>query len=737
MDKLEKSVLTLEGLNCSNCAAKIEDEVNRLEGVRASMNFVMKTLTIETKPQQMKDTVSEATRIILSHEPGVHVVENNKKHIVENNKKQKKSQVVLKPKYLVFGAGAVIYAAAVLFELPQSLELVLYIAAFLILGREVLLRSAKNILRGEVFNENFLMSVATIGAIAIGEYAEGVAVMLFYQIGEFFQDLALERSRNSISKLMDIRPDTANLISDGDVAAVPPERVDVGSLILVKPGERIPLDGVVVEGSSSIDMSALTGETLPNMVSAGNEVFSGSLNREGLITVKVTKTWQQSTAAKILELVENSGAKKASTEKFITRFAKVYTPIVVGLAAAMAVIPPVFILMSERGYLPEWLAGLFGSYGAVSTAKALFSDWIYRALTFLVISCPCALVISVPLGFFGGIGLASKRGILVKGGNYLEALNHIETVVFDKTGTLTKGVFDVVEINPQNNYGRDELLQAAAIAEMNSGHPIAKSIVKASGQQNISVVVDSHREIPGLGVVVKSGDREIVAGNRELMEKEGIAAASPDTPGTIVHVGINGEYAGYIVISDILREDADKTVKSLKNIGINTVMLTGDRKENAISIGSHLGIDDVYYELLPHQKVEMLEKLDQRKDMKKKLVFVGDGMNDAPVLARADIGIAMGGLGSDAAIEAADIVFMTDEPYKLLDAIQIARKTRNVVWQNIVFAFGVKLIVLLFVAGGISTMWEAVFADVGVALIAVMNAARMIHQRKKGPASNQ
>ncbi|CZR04129.1 Cd2+/Zn2+-exporting ATPase [Trichococcus flocculiformis] len=530
--------------------------------------------------------------------------------------------------------------------------------------------------------------------------------MLFYQVGEFFQNLAVNRSRRSIAELMDIRPDYANLKDGDDIKIVSPEDVLIGEYIIVKPGEKVPLDGVVVEGKSMVDTSALTGESVPREVEVGNEVYGGFINKNGLLTIEVKKEFGESTVSRILELVENASSRKAPTEQFITKFARIYTPIVVVAALALAIIPPLVV------------------------QGATFSDWIYRALVFLVISCPCALVVSIPLGFFGGIGGASKNGILIKGGNYLEALNNVDTVIFDKTGTLTKGVFKVTEIKAVQNISNDELLMYAAYAENYSNHPIAQSIVEAYGKEIDKGVIEAHEELPGLGLKVNVKGKEIFAGNAKLMAEKEIAIEENDDLGTIVYIAIDGSYAGSIIISDEIKKDSEKLVSDLKALGVKkTVMLTGDNKKVGDKVGKQLGLDVVYSELLPDQKVEKLELLYNQKSTKGRIVFVGDGINDAPVLARADVGVAMGGLGSDAAIEAADVVLMTDEPSKLITAIKISKRTRSIVLQNIVLAFVVKGIVLILGAGGLATMWEAVFADVGVALIAVLNAMRVMNTK--------
>ncbi|ANX00673.1 ATPase [Thermoclostridium stercorarium subsp. leptospartum DSM 9219] len=710
----QKEVLCLENLNCSHCANEIEREINNIEGVKASLNFMTKLLTIEYDGNKA-DIINQAEKIIHGHEPGVKISKWQGEDF--SNKKVEKPFSIkefLGAEHIIFFIGTVIYITAMISPLDGIYRKLVFLAAYLLLGGEVIYDAARNIFKGQVFDENFLMAIATIGAMAIGEYAEGVAVMLFYQIGEFFQEISLERSRRSISELVDIRPDYANLVSENSVVKVSPDKVQTGDIIIVKPGERIPLDGTVIEGSSSLDMSSLTGESVPKTVKANDEVYSGSVNMEGLLKIKVTKPFHESTAVKILDLVQNSATKKAPTEKFITRFAKWYTPAVVIIAIGIALFPPLITVAVN------------GGNGAVSFGS-LFSDWFYRALIFLVASCPCALVISIPLGFFGGIGLASKNGILVKGGNYLEALTFLETVVFDKTGTLTKGEFEVIRILPADGVEELKLLQIAAAVERYSNHPIAKAIVEACPATDEEIIVEDHRELPGFGVVARYNGQEVMIGNKNLMDTEKIEVIIPDTVGSVVYVAVDRVYAGSIVVADIEKPDSRKTIESLKKKGIKTAMLTGDLKANADEMAGKIGIDEVYSELLPQHKVEILEKLMTQKNKKKKIAYVGDGMNDAPVLARADVGIAMGGLGTDAAIEAADIVIMNDEPLKLLTAINIAHETRKIVYQNIFVAFAVKFIVLAMGAGGLATMWEAVFADVGVALIAVVNAMRLIN----------
>jgi Cd2+/Zn2+-exporting ATPase len=612
-----------------------------------------------------------------------------------------------KKELIRFGIGAAIFLVATAFKFTAWIEFMLYLISYLLVGGEVVLRAFKNIIRGQVFDENFLMTIATIGAFAIKQFPEGVAVMLFYQVGELFQDMAVNRSRKSIAALMDIRPEFANLRKDDSIVKVSPEEVSIGDIIVVKPGEKVALDGNVIDGRSMVDTSALTGESVPRGVKAGSTVLGGFINKNGLLTIEVTREFGESTVSKILDLVQNASNKKAPTENFITKFARYYTPAVVISATALAFIPPLFI------------------------QGATFPEWIYRALIFLVVSCPCALVVSIPLGFFGGIGGASKNGVLVKGGNYLEALNDVEIVVFDKTGTLTKGIFKVTEVNPANNISEDELLEYASYAESYSNHPIATSILNAYGKEVNKNEIENYNEVSGYGIKVKVRGKEILAGNFKLMDKENISYNKVDAVGTVVHLAINKQYVGFIVISDVVKEDSAKAIKALREVGVKkTVMLTGDNKTVGAKVGTELGLDEIYAELLPDQKVEKLEMLDNQKSSKGKLVFVGDGINDAPVLARADIGIAMGGIGSDAAIEAADVVIMTDEPSKIVLAIKIAKRTKAIVMQNIVFALGVKIVILILGAFGIATMWEAVFGDVGVALIAVLNAMRAMKIEK-------
>lgn len=578
----------------------------------------------------------------------------------------------------------------------------IYIISYLIVGLDVLIEAIKNIFKGEVFDENFLMTIATIGAFAIGEYPEAVAVMLFYQVGEMFQSYAVDKSRKSIASLMDIRPDFANIKKNGSIEKVSPDKINIGDIIIVKPGEKVPLDGTIVDGNSMLDTSALTGESVPREVNIGDEVLSGSINQNGLIEIKVTKSFGESTVSKILDLVENASSKKSKSENFISKFAKYYTPIVVVIAVLLAIIPPIIFKETE------------------------FIQWLYRALTFLVVSCPCALVISIPLGFFGGIGGASKLGVLVKGSNYLEALSKTEVVVFDKTGTLTEGVFEVKKVNSVD-ITKEDLIKYAAYAESFSNHPIANSLKKAYGKDIDNKKISETHELSGLGVNAVVDGKEVFVGNEKLMQEKNIEYIKCNEIGTILYVAINNQFKGTIIISDKIKADAKETIEKLKKNNVKKiVMLTGDKKAVGESVAKELGLDEVYTELLPNNKVEKVEELMKSKSKKGKLAFVGDGINDAPVLAISDIGIAMGGLGSDAAIEAADVVLMTDEPSKVVDAIKISKKTLKIVKQNIIFAIAVKILVLILSAIGLSNMWQAVFADVGVSVLAILNALRVL-----------
>ncbi|MDR3164151.1 MAG: cadmium-translocating P-type ATPase [Synergistaceae bacterium] len=703
----------LKGLNCPNCAAKIEREIGKVDGVMsASVNLMNETLKLTLSHDYSGDIAAAVKRIVAAYEPDVLVKQSGNPAVAAPRAEAPRADDSVKNAIIRLAVGAFIYglgiAAGATSYSGSFLELALLIAAYVVLGGEVALNAVRNVAKGRVFDENFLMSTASIGAFIIGEYPEAVAVMLFYQIGEMLQNAAVRRSKKSIADLMDIRPDSATVLRDGKLTVVAPETVAVGEVIVVKPGEKIPLDGMVIDGSSTLDTKALTGESAPRTISKSDAALSGCINRNGVLRIEVTKEFAESTVAKIIDLVQNAANRKAPTENFITTFSRHYTPFVVGFAALLAVVPPLL------GF-GEW------------------ADWIHRGLVFLVISCPCALVISIPLGFFAGIGAASRKGVLVKGGNYLEALNNLDIVVFDKTGTLTKGVFEVAEVIPANGYSADEVLALAARAEAYSNHPIAQSIrgaYKGGAGENAS---GDYVEIPGQGVSVNSAGKEskegkkILAGNEKLMAARGVDYTPNTTTGTKVYVAESGKFAGCVVISDGIKPDSGATISALRRLGVRkTVMLTGDDGRIAAAVASELGLDEVYSELLPDLKVEKLELLDGEKRPKKKLAFVGDGINDAPVLARADVGIAMGGLGSDAAIEAADVVLMTDEPSRLIDAITTARATKRVILQNIVFSLGVKGLFLLLAAFGAAGMWEAICGDVGVMLLAVLNAMRVL-----------
>lgn len=780
----------LNNLNCAHCAEKINDKVGKLAYVENSnMNFVAKKLSVFAKAGDItKQHMSEIAKIIHETESGltVSLLKNkvvgalefdNKGNIVESgnttrrgrtdlnvlyaNRKNNsdehhhkhgescgcgghhhehdhdhgeecgcgghhhdheheeiKPKKVEKPKekkeinkdLIKIIIGVFVYAFGI-YEMAVgntgTFGVVVFLAAYILIGGDVLLKAAKNLFRGQVMDENFLMSIATIGAIAIGEHSEAVGVMLFYKIGEYLQQKAVGQSRKSISALMEIKAEFANLVQGGKIIQVDPEEVEVGDVIVVKPGEKVPLDGIVTEGEAMLDTSAITGESVLRSVKPGEEVVSGTINTNALIYVRVTKEYGESTVAKILDMVENAGSRKSQTENFISRFCRYYTPIVVGLALAVAFIPPLVI------------------------EGAVFRDWLYRGLIFLVVSCPCALVLSIPLSFFGGIGSASKNGILIKGSNYLEALRKVNTVVLDKTGTITKGVFKVTEINPVG-MSEDELLRFAAIAEANSNHPIAKSIMESYNEKSNEEIklseIDKYEEIAAHGINVLYNGKTILAGSSKLLDSENVKYEKIDEVGTTVYVAVDGKYAGCIVISDEVKEDSKRAIAEMRKVGItNVVMLTGDNEAAAAKIAEEVGLDKHYSGLLPNQKVEILEEI-AKENSTGNTAFIGDGINDAPVLARADVGIAMGGVGSDAAIEASDIVFMTDELSKLPIAKRISEKTNKIVWQNIVFAMGVKVIVMLMSTGGVANMWEAIFADVGVALIAVLNAMRTLKE---------
>lgn len=704
----KKVEITLGGLNCAHCGEEIGNKVSKLDSViQSNLNFISKKLTFEVdKNIDEKLVTEEIIKIINDTEPGLDIKVNfldtkkgNKKEVneeVETSNKGDLIKLIIGSIMYIFG----IFQTATGFE--SKFANIVFLIVYLIVGYDVLSKALKNVSKGRVFDENFLMSIATVGAVIIGEVPEAVGVMLFYKIGEYLQGIAVGKSRKSITSLMQIRPDSANLKVGSEIKVVSPEDISIGDIIIVKPGEKIPLDGVVVDGSSMVDTSALTGESVLREIGVGESALSGFINKNALLTIEVTKEFGESTVSKILNLVENASSKKSKTENFISKFAKYYTPFVLFSAMVIAFIPPIVVPNAE------------------------FFDWLYRGLVFLVVSCPCALVLSIPLSFFSGIGNSSKHGILIKGSNYLEALKDIDTVVFDKTGTLTKGVFKVTKVLPVG-ISEDELIEYAAYAEVNSNHPIAKSIVSYY-KENIDLEkITYFEEIAAHGIKIEYKGLHILAGNDKLMKNENVLYLPTNDVGTVVYIAVDGVYRGYIVISDEIKEDSKEAIKKLRLSGVKeVVMLTGDNEKIATKIATELGIDKVYSNLLPNEKVDKLEEIFKEKLQKEKVVFVGDGINDAPVLARADVGIAMGALGSDAAIEAADVVLMTDEPSKIAKAIEISRKTNKIVWQNIVFALGVKAIVLILSAGGVATMWEAIFADVGVALIAVLNAMRVM-----------
>ncbi|NJE02857.1 heavy metal translocating P-type ATPase [Thermococcus sp. MV11] len=690
--------LVLEGLDCASCAYEIEEALKKEGFEFALVNFATKEAVIE-------GDVEKAKEIIKKVEPDVEIIEADEHghshhghHHEHGEEDPKKALYFIIPSLMLFGIGVVL---RYYYGMDNAFVFGVFVASYLLVGWKVLRSAVLNSLHGNVFDENFLIAVATLGAFAIMEYPEGVAVMLFYVVGEFFQDLAVDRSRRSIKALLALKAEYANLLRNGEVVRVKPEELKVGDTILVKPGEKVPVDGVVIEGESTVDTSALTGESVPRTVREGEEILSGMVNLSGVLKVRVTKELSESTISRILELVENASARKARTEKFITRFAHYYTPAVVGIAALIATVPP--LITGDP-----------------------FSTWVYRALVLLVISCPCALVLSIPLGYFGGIGKAAREGILVKGSNYLDALKDASIVAFDKTGTLTKGVFKVTKVETRNGFSEEEIIRFAALAEAHSNHPIAKAIREAYGKEINEAEIVEYEEIAGHGVRARIDGIEVLVGNYRLLHRFNIEHDTCRVKGTVAHVVIDGKYAGYIIISDEIKDDAPKAVKELKRLGVKkVVMVTGDSREVAEEIAKQLGLDGFYAELLPEDKVRVIEELEKEKD-DGTVVFVGDGINDAPVLARADVGVAMGALGSDAAIETADIVIMDDKPSKLPRGIRIARKTQRIVWQNIVFALGVKLAFIGLGILGEATMWEAVFADVGVALIAVFNAMRIL-----------
>ena len=689
----------LEGLDCASCADKIEKSVQKIHGVeKARVDFMAEKMTLEVESGHDLEVENEARAVIGKLEPDVKVI--SLKDVKEEEGRNPNNNRLIR----IIIAFVLFLALIIIKPSNNWVALASYLVVYVLIGGDIVKRAVTNIFRGEVFDENFLMSVATIGAFFIGEYPEAVAVMLFYQVGEWFQSAAVDQSRKSIAKLMDIRPDSANLLVNGQIKAVAPDTIEIGQQILVKPGEKVPLDGQIIDGSSMVDTSALTGESVPRTVKVGDEILGGFINKNGALTINVTKKFGDSTVSKILDLVENASSKKAPAENFISKFARYYTPVVVVLAVLLAVIPP-FIFPDTS-----------------------INEWVYRALTFLVISCPCALVISVPLSFFGGIGGASKLGVLIKGSNYLEILANTETIVFDKTGTLTKGNFVVQNITSVV-LPEEELLRLTATAEQLSTHPIAISIKESYGKETVPAT--AIEEVAGHGIKATIEGKTVLVGNAKLMKQFGIEAPEVKEAGTLIFVAIDNQFAGYLVIADQLKPDAISAIKELKAEGVKqTVMLTGDNQQVAEAIAKEVGVDKVYAELLPDGKVDRLEELLKASSPKNKVAFVGDGMNDAPVLARADVGIAMGGLGSDAAIEAADVVIMNDEPSRIASAIKLSRKTLRIVKQNIIFAIAVKIIVLALGALGLASMQAAVFADVGVTIIAVLNAMRCLRVEK-------
>lgn len=704
-----KQTWILKGLDCPHCSSEIEREVAGLEGVfSSSVNLVKQTLTVEADGVEADALEEQVKAVVRKHEPDVAVLPFSKEKAAAFKEKEEADEHPKRTNRLRLMrliVGAAVYAVGFGLTLadfrPEWLSLCVLILAYIILGADVVWRAVCNIFRGKLFDENFLMALSTVGAFVVGEYPESVAVMLFYQVGEFFQDLAVKRSRRSISSLMDIRPDAAVVQRGGKLLTVSPETVAIGEHIVVRAGERIPLDGIVREGSAMLDTRALTGESVPREIGVGDTVLSGCVNQSGLLHIEVTKAFGDSTASKIIDMVEHASSRKAPSENFITSFARAYTPVVVLAALLLSLVPPLFV--------GEW------------------AQWIRRGFVFLVISCPCALVISVPLTFFGGIGAASKRGVLVKGGNYLEALGNVQTVVFDKTGTLTKGVFEVREIVPADGFTEEEVLRFAAQAESLSNHPIARSVMAAYGKTVDDSLLADYEEVAGNGVRVRFDGRLLLAGNEKLMTREAIAFVPHPGIGTKVYVAADGVYVGCLLIADEIKEDSRRAVDGLRALGVKkSVMLTGDIEPIAVGVAKELGLDAYRAELLPAEKVGQVEALEREIGKKGKLLFVGDGINDAPVLARADIGVAMGGIGSDAAIEAADVVLMTDEPSKLIDAVAVARATARIVRQNIVFSLGVKGVFLVLGAFGIAGMWEAVFGDVGVMVLAVLNAMRIL-----------
>ena len=699
----------LKGLDCPHCSAKIENDAGKIDGISLSrVNLMEQTLTLDSD-KFLNSIDDEVEKIVHKYEPDVEVsIYDSSAHShshgahTHGEESRSEDEEDLKPRIIRIAIGAVIYGAAVVsskFINNIYFEIISLAAAFLILGGDVLLRAVKNILRGQVFDENFLMSVSSIGAFCIGSYTEAVAVMLLYQLGELFQDMAVGKSRKSIASLMDIRPDSANVIRDGKVVTVSPEDVKIGETIIVKPGEKVPLDGFVIEGKTMLDTMALTGESVPRSANVGDEALSGCINETGVIKIEVTKSFSESTVSKILSLIQNASSKKAPSENFITKFARYYTPVVVILAALIAVIFPL-------------------------TIGGGFVKWVRQAFVFLVISCPCALVISIPLSFFGGIGSAARNGILVKGSNYLEALSKLDTLVLDKTGTLTEGVFAVREVLPAKDFSENDVLFASAYAESYSNHPIAQSIKSHFGEKINESIISDYTEISGKGISVKINGSEILAGNMRLMDEFNIKCEKCDKAGTVIYVASDGQY---IVISDKIKKDSASALENLRKMGVdNIIMLTGDNEKTASSVSEKLKIKKYFASLLPQDKVAKFEEIVSDKKTNGTTAFVGDGINDAPTLARADIGIAMGALGSDAAIEAADVVLMTDEVSLIAKAVKTAKYTKRIVTQNIVMSLGIKLLFLILGIFGIATMWEAIFSDVGVMMLAVLNSMRVL-----------
>ena len=709
----------LDGIDCANCASKVERGVSQVAGVaNSNVNYMTQTLSFDVTEEREDLVLSQVKQKVNKLEPDIVLknkadgkligADSQRVALSENPEQVERDEETgtgdeLKTTIIRLALGFALMLAGIFLPLEGWLSVTLFVIAYLIAGYDVVWRAIRNIFHGQVFDENFLMTIATLSAFYIQQYPEAVAVMLFYQVGEVFQEVALSKSRRSIADLMDIRPDYANLDTGNGIEKVAPETIKVGDIILVRPGEKVPLDGKVVDGTSAMDTSALTGESVPRSVTPGDSVLSGFINRNGVLKVVVEKPFAESTVKKILDLVENASGRKAPTEQFITKFARYYTPVVVVAALLLAVVPPLLL------------------------PGATFNEWIYRASIFLVISCPCALVVSIPVGFFGGIGSASRKGILVKGSNFLEGLNDLKYVVMDKTGTLTKGKFELTAIEPKNGINSQQLLELAAYIESHSTHPIADSIKEQYGREIHEERITAYNEIAGYGIQATIDGKEALAGNAHLMEKFSINFEEVKEIGTIVYLAVDGVYMGHLLIADAIKEDAIESIAAMKNLGIkNIIMLTGDSKKVGEAVAKKLGITEVYSELLPQDKVTIFEEILSRKEKNEKVAFVGDGINDTPVLARSDIGIAMGGLGSDAAIEAADVVIMDDKISKIATAMQVAKDTRRIVWQNIFFALGVKGLFLIMGAFGVATMWEAVFADVGVTVIAVLNAMRIL-----------